>query len=77
MEFYIRFVKEGLSPLIFGDAERAEAMQNGLCAMGFFGSWNLSGFAANEYMAKNFDVTVLPQHQMEEEPLSITVSDMP
>ncbi|AGC68632.1 extracellular solute-binding protein, family 1 [Thermoclostridium stercorarium subsp. stercorarium DSM 8532] len=60
MEFYIRFVKEGLSPLIFGDAERAEAMQNGLCAMGFFGSWNLSGFAANEYMAKNFDVTVLP-----------------
>ena len=60
MEFYVKFVKEGLSPLIFGDAERAEAMQNGLCAMGFFGSWNLSGFAANEYMAENFDVTVLP-----------------
>ena len=60
MEFYVKFVKEGLSPLIFGDAERAEAMQNGLCAMGFFGSWNLSGFAANEYMAENFDVTILP-----------------
>lgn len=28
--------------------------------MGFFGSWNLSGFSENEYMAKNFDVAVLP-----------------
>lgn len=36
------------------------AMENGLCAMGFFGSWNLSGFTSNEYMSKNFDVTVLP-----------------
>ena len=61
MEYYTKFVKEKLSPQIFGDQERAEAMQNGLCAMGFFGSWNLSGFTSNEYMAKNFDVTVLPQ----------------
>ena len=60
MEFYVNFVKEGLSPQIFGDAERAEALQNGLCAMGFFGSWNLSGFTANEYIAENFDVAVLP-----------------
>ncbi len=61
MEYYTKFVKEKLSPQIFGDQERAEAMQNGLCAMGFFGSWNLSGFTSNEYMAKNFDVSVLPQ----------------
>lgn len=60
MEYYVKFVKEGLSPQEFGDAERATDMQNGLCAMGLFGSWNLSGFASNDYMAKNFDVTVLP-----------------
>ncbi|QNK39104.1 ABC transporter substrate-binding protein [Caproicibacter fermentans] len=61
MEYYTKFIREKLSPQIFGDKERAEAMENGLCAMGFFGSWNLSGFAENQYMAKNFDVTVLPQ----------------
>lgn len=60
MEFYVKMVKDGLSPQIFADAERAEVIQNGLCAMGLFGSWNLSGFTANEYMTKNFDVTVLP-----------------
>lgn len=60
MKYYVRFVSEGLSPKIFDDAARAEAMQNGLCAMGFFGSWNLSGFATNDYMTKNFNVTVLP-----------------
>lgn len=61
MEYYVKFVKEKLSPQIFTDKERAEALENGLCAMGFFGSWNLSGFTENEYMAKNFDVAVLPQ----------------
>lgn len=60
MKYYVDFVNQGLSPKIFGDSERAEALQNGLCAMGFFGSWNLSGFTDNEYMAKNFDVAVLP-----------------
>ncbi|WP_315066749.1 sugar ABC transporter substrate-binding protein [uncultured Clostridium sp.] len=60
MKFYVKFVQDGLSPKIFGDAERAEAMQNGLCAMGLFGSWNLSGFTSNDYMSKNFNVTVLP-----------------
>jgi multiple sugar transport system substrate-binding protein len=60
MKFYVKFVQDGLSPKIFDDAARAQAMQNGLCAMGFFGSWNLSGFAANDYMAKNFNVAVLP-----------------
>lgn len=60
MKYYVRFVSEGLSPKIFDDAARAETLQNGLCAMGVFGSWNLSGFAANDYMTKNFNVTVLP-----------------
>ncbi len=60
MEYWVKFVKDGLSPQIFGDPERAPAMENGLCAMGFFGSWNLSGFATNDYMSKNFDVAVLP-----------------
>jgi len=60
MEYYVRFVKEGLSPQVFDDSERAQLMQNGLVAMGLFGSWNLSGFAANEFMSQNCDVTVLP-----------------
>ncbi len=60
MEFYIKLVREGLSPQEFGDAECAQDMQNGLCAMGFFGSWNIAGFTSNEYMAKNFDVAILP-----------------
>ncbi|RIX59644.1 sugar ABC transporter substrate-binding protein [Paenibacillus nanensis] len=61
LEYYVKFIQEGLSPKIYGDAERAEAMQNGLAAMGFFGSWNLTGFTENEFMAQNFDVAVLPK----------------
>jgi multiple sugar transport system substrate-binding protein len=59
MEYYFSFVREGLSPAITADSERAEAFQNGLVAMAFFGSWNLSGFAANDYISKNCDVAVL------------------
>lgn len=61
LEFYVKFIRDGLSPEIYGDAERAEALQNGMVAMGMFGSWNLAGFTANEYLAKNFDVAVLPK----------------
>lgn len=57
---YFSYVSEGLSPEIYDDAARAEAIQNGQCAMGLFGSWNLSGFAANEFMTQNFDCAVLP-----------------
>jgi multiple sugar transport system substrate-binding protein len=60
IEEYFSFVKEGLSPEIYDDQARSEAMQNGLCAMGLFGSWNLSGFAASDLMSKNFDCAVLP-----------------
>nr|WP_246593712.1 sugar ABC transporter substrate-binding protein [Evansella tamaricis] len=60
LEFYVNFVLEGLSPQEFGDGERVTHLQNGLVAMGFFGSWNLTGFTENEYMAENFDVAVLP-----------------
>lgn len=60
MKYYVKFVNDGLSPKIFDDAARGQAMQNGLCAMGLFGSWNLSGFASNDYMSKNCNVSVLP-----------------
>ena len=57
---YFSYVWDGLSPAIYDDSARAEAIQNGLCAMGLFGSWNLSGFAANEFITANFDCAVLP-----------------
>ncbi len=60
IEEYFSYVKEGLSPEIYDDQARAEAIQNGLCAMGLFGSWNLSGFAASDFMTENFDCAVLP-----------------
>ncbi|BFL48517.1 ABC transporter substrate-binding protein [Lactonifactor longoviformis] len=60
IEEYFSFVKDGLSPEIYDDQARAEAMQNGLCAMGLFGSWNLSGFATTDFMKENFDCAVLP-----------------
>lgn len=61
MKYYFSFVRDGLSPAITEDAQRAEAFQNGLVAMAFFGSWNLSGFAANDYISQNCDVSVLPK----------------
>lgn len=63
LDFYIGLVREGLSPEVYGDAERADLLKNGKAAMGLFGSWNLSGFTENEYMAKNFDVAVLPKKE--------------
>lgn len=60
IEEYFSYVKEGLSPEIYDDQARAQAIENGLCAMGLFGSWNLSGFAASEFMNENFDCAVLP-----------------
>ena len=60
IEEYFKYVKEGLSPEIYDDKARAEAIQNGQCAMGLFGSWNLASFAANDYMKENFDCAVLP-----------------
>ncbi|MUT68261.1 sugar ABC transporter substrate-binding protein [Paenibacillus sp. NEAU-GSW1] len=63
LEYYIKFIRDGLSPEIYDDAARGEAIQNGVAAMGFFGSWNLSGFTANEFMAKNFDVAPLPKKE--------------
>ena len=60
IEEYFSYGKEGLSPEIYEDQERAEAMKNGLCAMGLFGSWNLSGFAESDLMRENFDCAVLP-----------------
>lgn len=61
LDYYVSFVRDGLSPEVYGDAERADLLKNGKAAMGLFGSWNLSGFTENEFMAKNFDVAVLPR----------------
>ncbi|WP_339279833.1 sugar ABC transporter substrate-binding protein [Paenibacillus sp. FSL W8-1187] len=63
LDYYISFTREGLSPMTVVDAERPELIKNGKVAMGIFGSWNLSSFAENEYMAKNFDVAVLPKKE--------------
>ena len=60
IEEYFSYVKEGISPEIYDDQARAEAIENGLCAMGLFGSWNLSGFASTDFMTENFDCAVLP-----------------
>ena len=60
LEYYVNFVEE-VVPAIFAMLERAEAIQNGLVAMGFFGSWNLAGFVDNDFMRENFDVAVLPK----------------
>lgn len=61
MEYYFDLVRDGLSPAITVDSARAEAFQNGLVAMALFGSWNLSGFAANDFMVNNCNVAVLPK----------------
>lgn len=61
LEYYFSFVKEKLSPALTVDKERAEAFQNGQVAMSVFGSWNLSGFSANDYIRENADVAVLPK----------------
>ena len=61
LDYYFSFVKEKLSPALTVDKERAEAFQNGQVAMSVFGSWNLSGFSANDYIRENADVAVLPK----------------
>lgn len=61
LKYYLSFVKENLSPKVTEDKKRAEVMQNGQAAMGYFGSWNLNSFASNDYMKENFDVAVLPK----------------
>jgi multiple sugar transport system substrate-binding protein len=60
MQYYVNLVKDGYSQQEYGDATRQVDFENGLDAMAFFGSWNLSGFESNDYMTKNCDVSVLP-----------------
>lgn len=65
MEYYVKFVKEGLSPSLemtsVSDGTPAEMLGSGVCAMGFFGSWMISSFSSNDYFVKNCDVAVLPK----------------
>lgn len=69
MEYYVRFIKEGLSPSLeltsVADSTPSEMLGSGICAMGFFGSWNLSGFSSNDYFVKNCDVAVLPKGKVQ------------
>ena len=57
---YFSYIRDGLSPEIYDDLARAQSLQNSLCAMGLFGSWNLSGFASSDIMVKDYDCAVLP-----------------
>ena len=61
MDYYLSFVKNGLSPKVYDDLTPTTDMENGMVAMCMFGSWNISGFMSNSYMAKNCDVAVLPK----------------
>ncbi|MBJ8325290.1 ABC transporter substrate-binding protein [Streptococcus pacificus] len=61
LDYYFSFVKDKISPAITEDQKRVEAFQNGQVAMALFGSWNLSGFASNDYIRENTDVAVLPK----------------
>lgn len=60
LEFYFSFVHEGLSPMSYKDGDSRAFLENGVAAMGTFGSWQLSAFLANDYLRENFDVAALP-----------------
>lgn len=54
--------KYKVSPTVqqFADTSRDQYFESGKGAMAFFGSWMVSEFKANDYVAKNCDVAVLP-----------------
>jgi len=56
-------LKEKVSPTQqqFSENSYTAFFESGKTAMGLFGSWMLSEFKANEYVAQNCDVAVLPQ----------------
>jgi len=64
MQWYIDLsLKEKVSPnqQQFSENSYTAFFESGKTAMGLFGSWMLSEFKANEYVAQNCDVAVLPQ----------------
>lgn len=63
MQFAVDFSqKYKVSPTVqqFADTTRDQYFESGKGAMAFFGSWMVSEFKANEYVAKNCDVAVIP-----------------
>lgn len=63
MQFAVDFSqKYKVSPTVqqFADTSRDQYFESGKGAMAFFGSWMVSEFKSNEYVAKNCDVAVLP-----------------
>ena len=64
IEWYANLsLKDKVSPTNnqFSEVSYSAFFESGKTAMGLFGSWMLSEFGANEYVAKNCDVAVLPQ----------------
>lgn len=64
MQWYVDLsLKEKVSPnqQQFSENTYTAFFESGKTAMALFGSWMLSEFGANDYVAKNCDVTVLPQ----------------
>ncbi|MDR2784227.1 MAG: sugar ABC transporter substrate-binding protein [Treponema sp.] len=63
MEWIVSFAKEGIAPPLTITAENGgdSLLKSGVIAMSGFGSWMLSDFRNNEYVAANCDVAVLPK----------------
>ncbi|AJH01943.1 sugar ABC transporter substrate-binding protein [Clostridium beijerinckii] len=64
MQWYVDLsLKEKVSPTQqqFSENSATTLFESGKMAMIFAGSWMLSEFGANDYVAQNCDVTVLPQ----------------
>jgi multiple sugar transport system substrate-binding protein len=63
LEWVVSFAKEGISPPLAITAENGgdSLLKSGLIAMSGFGSWMLSDFRNNEYVATHCDVVVLPK----------------
>ncbi|MDR0375828.1 MAG: sugar ABC transporter substrate-binding protein [Treponema sp.] len=63
VQFFVDFVRNGSSPDLSVTAENTPAalLEAGKVAMGTFGSWMLSEFKSNEYVAANCDIQLLPK----------------
>ncbi|WP_446453211.1 ABC transporter substrate-binding protein [Tuanshanicoccus yangjingiae] len=60
IDYYFSFVNDGQSFRTYKDADARAQLENGMAAMGVFGSWQLPAFLDNEYLSENFDVAELP-----------------
>jgi multiple sugar transport system substrate-binding protein len=63
IQFIVDLIKNGYSPGLSVTAENTPAvlLEAGKIAMGTYGSWMLSEFTTNEYVAENCDIQILPK----------------